>query len=56
MWAVGGDYLQEHHLGPIAGPVRRIYFGLCILLGCASTLDSLLLHFGEYEICHKHQF
>ena len=34
MWAVGGDYLQEHHLGPIAGPVRRIYFGLCILLGC----------------------
>ena len=32
MWAVGGDYLQEHHFGPIAGPIRRIYLGLCILL------------------------
>ena len=35
MWAVGGDYLQEHHFGPIAGPIRRIYFGLCILLALA---------------------
>ena len=35
MWAVGGDYLQEHHFGPIAGPIRRIYLGICILLGLA---------------------
>ena len=35
MWAVGGDYLQEHHFGPIAGPIRRTYLGTCILLGFA---------------------
>ena len=35
MWAVGGDYLQEHHFGPIAGPIRRIYLWLCILLALA---------------------
>ena len=35
MWAVGGDYLQEHHFGPIAGPIRRTYFGVCILLALA---------------------
>ena len=46
MWAVGGDYLQEHHFGPIAGPIRRIYLGTCILLGFAYVGFAALTLWG----------
>ena len=46
MWAVGGDYLQEHHFGPIAGPIRRAYLGLCILLAFAYVALAVLIVWG----------
>ena len=46
MWAVGGDYLQEHHFGPIAGPIRRAYLGLCILLAFAYVALAILIVWG----------
>jgi succinate dehydrogenase / fumarate reductase membrane anchor subunit len=46
MWAVGGDYLQEHHFGPIAGPIRRAYLGLCVLLAFAYVALAILIVWG----------
>ena len=46
MWTVGGDYLQEHHFGPIAGPIRRAYLGLCIVLACAYVVLATFIVWG----------
>ncbi|MBA58103.1 MAG: succinate dehydrogenase, hydrophobic membrane anchor protein [Gammaproteobacteria bacterium] len=47
MWAIGGDYLQEHHFGPIAGPVRKSYLGLCALLAILYVVFVVLIVWGN---------
>ena len=46
MWAVGGDYLQEHDFGPIAGPIRRAYLGVCILLALGYVALAVFIVWG----------